>query len=154
VAGLLVAMNVGGWLGYVMYGYFSDRLGRRRSFVTYLIVASVLVFFYGRARSVPVLLVLGPVVAFFSTGLFSGFGAIVAELYPTGIRAAAGGFIFNIGRVGSAARAAAHRVARAAQRVWHRVRHHVRGAAAGRADVDLDSGNEGPGPSINTKREG
>ncbi len=103
VAGLLVAMNVGGWLGYVMYGYFSDRLGRRRSFVTYLIVASVLVFAYGRARSVPVLLVLGPVVAFFSTGLFSGFGAIVAELYPTGIRAAAGGFIFNIGRVGSAA---------------------------------------------------
>ena len=76
VAGLLVAMNVGGWFGYVLYGYVSDRIGRRRSFVAYLIVAAVLVFAYGRARSALVLLLLGPVVAFFSTGYFSGFGAI------------------------------------------------------------------------------
>jgi MFS family permease len=103
VAGLLVAMNVGGWFGYVLYGYFSDRLGRRRSFVAYLIIASVLVFAYGQARSAAVLLLLGPVVAFFSTGLFSGFGALGAELYPTSVRAAAVGFVFNIGRVGSAA---------------------------------------------------
>jgi MFS family permease len=103
VAGLLVVMNVGGWLGYVLYGYVSDRIGRRRSFVAYLIVAAVLVFAYGRARSALVLLLLGPVVAFFSTGYLSGFGAIIAELYPTTVRAAAGGFIFNIGRVGSAA---------------------------------------------------
>jgi len=103
VAGLLVVMNVGGWLGYVLYGYVSDRIGRRRSFVTYLIVAAVLVFAYGRARSATVLLLLGPVVAFFSTGYLSGFGAIIAELYPTTVRAAAGGFIFNIGRIGSAA---------------------------------------------------
>ena len=103
VAGLLVVMNVGGWLGYVLYGYVSDRIGRRRSFVAYLIVAAVLVFAYGRARSASVLLLLGPVVAFFSTGYLSGFGAIIAELYPTTVRAAAGGFIFNIGRIGSAA---------------------------------------------------
>jgi len=103
VAGLLVVMNVGGWLGYVLYGYVSDRIGRRRSFVAYLIVAAVLVFAYGRARSATVLLLLGPVVAFFSTGYLSGFGAIIAELYPTTVRAAAGGFIFNIGRIGSAA---------------------------------------------------
>lgn len=103
VAGLLVVMNVGGWLGYVLYGYVSDRIGRRRSFVAYLIIAAVLVFAYGRAQSAVVLLLLGPVVAFFSTGYLSGFGAIIAELYPTTVRAAAGGFIFNIGRVGSAA---------------------------------------------------
>jgi dipeptide/tripeptide permease len=48
-------------------------------------------------------LVLGPVVAFFSTGYFSGFGAIIAELYPTSVRATAQGFTFNIGRIGSAA---------------------------------------------------
>ena len=101
-AALLVTMNVGGWCGYVMYGYVSDRLGRRRSFVSYLIASAVLVFAYGRARSAVVLLALGPVVAFFSTGYFSGFGAIIAEIYPTAVRAAATGFTFNIGRVGSA----------------------------------------------------
>jgi MFS family permease len=103
VAALLVTMNVGGWCGYVMYGYVSDRFGRRRSFVSYLIASAVLVFAYGRARSSFVLLALGPVVAFFSTGYFSGFGAIIAELYPTAVRAAATGFTFNIGRIGSAA---------------------------------------------------
>jgi MFS family permease len=102
VAALLVAMNVGGWFGYVMYGYVSDRFGRRPSFVSYLLIAAALVFVYGQARSALVLLALGPVVAFFSTGYFSGFGALIAELYPTSIRAAATGFTFNIGRVGSA----------------------------------------------------
>jgi dipeptide/tripeptide permease len=67
-----------------------------------LLIAAALVFVYGQARSALVLLALGPVVAFFSTGYFSGFGALIAELYPTSIRAAATGFTFNIGRVGSA----------------------------------------------------
>ena len=102
VAALLVTMNVGGWCGYVLYGYVSDRFGRRRSFVSYLIASAILVLAYGRARSTFVLLALGPVVAFFSTGYFSGFGAIIAELYPTSVRASATGFTFNIGRIGSA----------------------------------------------------
>ncbi len=102
VAALLVAMNVGGWFGYVLYGYISDYFGRRRSFVGYLIAAAALVFAYGQAHSASVLLALGPVAAFFSTGYFSGFGALIAELYPTTVRAAATGFTFNIGRVGSA----------------------------------------------------
>ena len=147
VAGLLVAMNVGGWFGYVLYGYVSDRIGRRRSFVAYLIVAAVLVFAYGRARSAPVLLVLGPVVAFFSTGYFSGFGAIIAELYPTAVRAAAGGFIFNIGRIGSAA--APLLIASLAQRSGFGIAFATTSAAlaARRADVVLDSGDAGASAS-------
>jgi len=44
------------------------------------------------------LLVLGPFVAFFGTGFFSGFSAIAAELFPTEIRATAMGLTYNIGR--------------------------------------------------------
>jgi MFS family permease len=102
VAAVLIAMNAGGWCGYVFYGYVSDRIGRRRSFVTYLLASAILVVAYGSTTSVPALLALGPVVAFFSTGYFSGFGVIIAELYPTNVRATATGFTFNIGRVGSA----------------------------------------------------
>jgi MFS family permease len=102
VAALLVAMNAGGWCGYVFYGYVSDRFGRRRSFVTYLLASAVLVVAYGSTKSTAALFALGPVVAFFSTGYFSGFGAIIAELYPTAVRATATGFTFNIGRIGSA----------------------------------------------------
>ena len=48
------------------------------------------------------LLALGPFVAFFATGYFSGFGAVTAEIYPTAIRATAQGFTYNIGRLVSA----------------------------------------------------
>jgi MFS family permease len=103
VAALLVAMNVGGWFGYVTYGYVADRFGRRPSFVTYLLSAAALVLLYGATPSRGVLLVLGPAVGFFNTGVFSGFGSTIAELYPTAVRASATGFTFNIGRVASAA---------------------------------------------------
>ena len=43
------------------------------------------------------LLVLGPLVAFFATGYFSGFGAVTAEIYQTAIRARAQGFTYNMG---------------------------------------------------------
>ncbi len=102
VAALLVTMQVGGWLGYVTYGYVSDAFGRRRSFVAYLLASALLVALYGGTRSAVLLLALGPFVAFFSTGYFSGFGAITAELYPTFLRATATGFTFNVGRIGSA----------------------------------------------------
>jgi nitrate/nitrite transporter NarK len=48
------------------------------------------------------LLALGPLVAFFGTGFFSGFGTVTAEIYPTSVRAMAQGFTFNMGRLGSA----------------------------------------------------
>jgi MFS family permease len=102
VAMLLVAMNVGGWLGYVTFGYVSDRFGRRPSFTTYLLTAACLVLLYGATGSRGLLLALGPFVGFFGTGYMSGFGAVIAELYPTAVRAAATGFTFNIGRVASA----------------------------------------------------
>ena len=71
--------------------------------MTYLVAASVLLPVYGLLKSPPVLLALGPFVAFFGTGYFSGFGALTAEVYPTSIRATAQGFTYNLGRIASAA---------------------------------------------------
>jgi MFS family permease len=99
----VIYMQVGMWFGYVTFGFVSDRLGRRPTYVTYLIAASVLVFLYGQVSAPMTLLLLGPFVAFFGTGYFSGFGAVTAELYPTAIRATAQGFTYNIGRLASAA---------------------------------------------------
>lgn len=102
VARLVATMQAGAWVGYVTYGYISDAIGRKRSFVLYLVMAAVLVAVYGGTRNPTALLVLGPFVAFFGTGYFSGFAAVTAELYPTAIRATAQGFTFNVGRIGSA----------------------------------------------------
>jgi MFS family permease len=62
----------------------------------------VLVWYYGTVRDPMVLLLLGPFVAFFGTGYFSGFGAVASELFPTSIRATALGVTYNSGRLLSA----------------------------------------------------
>jgi MFS family permease len=99
----IVAMQVGMWFGYVTFGAVSDAIGRKRTYVGYLVLAAVLVLAYASTRNAMLLLALGPVTAFFATGYFSGFGAVTAELYPTEVRATAQGFTYNIGRVASAA---------------------------------------------------
>ena len=100
---LIVAMNVGMWFGYVTFGVVSDRVGRKRTYVTYVLAAAFFVMAYASLRSPMALLLLGPLVGFFGAGYFSGFGAVTAEIYPTSIRATAQGFTYNLGRVASAA---------------------------------------------------
>lgn len=102
MAMFVVAMQVGMWLGYVTFGFISDALGRRPTYVGYLVIAALLVWIYGMVREPMVLLVLGPFVAFFGTGYFSGFGAVASEIFPTSIRATALGVTYNSGRLLSA----------------------------------------------------
>ncbi len=91
-------MAPGKWLGYVLFGFSADKFGRKKSYVFYLVVASVLVPIFGMTKSLTALLILGPFVGFFGTGYFSGFAAIASELFPTEIRATAMGLSYNIGR--------------------------------------------------------
>ena len=100
---MIVVMQLGMWLGYITFGFVSDRIGRKRTYVAYLLAAALLLFLYVSVRSPLALLVLGPFVAFFATGYFSGFGAVTAEIFPTSIRATAQGFTYNVGRIVSAA---------------------------------------------------
>jgi MFS family permease len=99
---VVVSMQVGTFFGYVSFGYVADAVGRRRAFVSYILIAALLTLLFGIATNPWILLVLGPIVAFFGTGFFSGFGTVTAEIYPTSIRAVAQGFTFNVGRLGSA----------------------------------------------------
>lgn len=99
----VIFMQVGMWLGYVSFGYIADAIGRKRAYVTFVAMAALLLPLYGALREPWMLLLLGPAVAFFGTGYYSGFGAVIAELYPTSIRATAAGVGYNVGRIASAA---------------------------------------------------
>jgi len=103
MASFVIAMQVGMWFGYVTFGFISDAIGRKRAYVFYTLAAAALILVYISIRVPLALLLLGPFVAFFATGYFSGFGAVTAEIYPTQVRATAQGFTYNIGRVASAA---------------------------------------------------
>jgi len=100
---MILVMQLGMWFGYITFGFVSDRIGRKRTYIAYLLLAAVLLFVYVSVRTPVVLLALGPFVAFFATGYFSGFGAVTAEIFPTSIRGTAQGFTYNVGRVVSAA---------------------------------------------------
>jgi MFS family permease len=102
MAAFVVAMQVGMWFGYVTFGFVSDALGRKPTYIGYLVVAALLVWAYGATREPTLLLILGPFVAFFGTGYFSGFGAVASEIFPTVVRATALGVTYNSGRLLSA----------------------------------------------------
>jgi len=102
MSALVIFMQAGMWLGYISFGFISDRLGRKRSYVGFLLAAAAFMLLYSRTRQPLLLLALGPFVAFFGTGYFTGFGALTAEIYPTSIRATAQGITYNTGRIVSA----------------------------------------------------
>ena len=98
----VIAMQAGMWLGYISFGYLADAFGRKPSYVAFLVTTSVLLPIYGILKTPLLLLVLGPVVSYFGGGFYSGFGAVIAELYPTSVRATAAGICYNTGRIASA----------------------------------------------------
>ena len=100
---LYLVLSPGKWLGYASFGFFADAFGRRKPYFAYLLVAAMLVPLYGVIRNPLMLMLLGPFVAFFGTGFFSGYAAIASELFPGEIRAAAMGLSYNLGRGLSAA---------------------------------------------------
>ena len=99
----VMVMQVGVWFGYISFAYIADAMGRKRAYVMFLVITGLMLPAYGYLRTPSLLLVLGPILAFFASGYFSGFGAVVAELYPTSVRATAAGVCYNTGRVASAA---------------------------------------------------
>jgi MFS family permease len=97
-SGFVVPMQLGAFAGYVAFGWLSDLLGRRPAFVLYVVGAAILTPIYGATHDERTLLLLGPAIGFLGTGFFSLFGAMLAELYPTNLRGAGQGFVYNIGR--------------------------------------------------------
>ena len=99
----IVPMQIGAFFGYLLFGFLADRFGRRPTFIAFLVAAAILVPAYGQlARHELWLFVLGPFIGFFGHGYFSVFGAMLAELFPTQVRATAQGLTYNVGRAFSA----------------------------------------------------
>jgi len=95
----LLVVTAGSFFGYVASAYLNDSIGRRLNFVLFAIGSGAIVVVY---TQVPVsdawMLVLGFPLGFFASGIFSGMGPVLTEMYPTELRAAGQGFCYNSGR--------------------------------------------------------
>jgi MFS family permease len=99
----LLVLITGSFAGYLTSAWLSDVLGRRRCFMLFAAAGAVLVLAYTRAAvSDAQMMLLGFPLGFFQSGIFSGVGAYLAELYPSAVRGSGQGFSYSAGRAVSA----------------------------------------------------
>jgi MFS family permease len=98
--GYLAILISGAFLGYLTGGHATDRLGRRPAIGLFGVLSGAILFTYTHipADANHVLLVLGFPLGFCASAIYSGFGAYLAELYPTAVRGIGQGFTYNVGR--------------------------------------------------------
>lgn len=101
MAGFSFVMYLGMFLGFQFFGMLSDRIGRRRAMMASFVTIAVAVAVYIVVRHPMFLFWWGIVVGFGLCGSGGVLGAYYAELFPERVRAYAGGFCWNMGRVGA-----------------------------------------------------
>ncbi len=97
--GYLAIIITGSFIGYLVSAWLNDRIGRRRNFILFAVCSVAIVIVY---MLIPVdndvMLALGFPLGFLASGIFSGMGPILTELYPTKLRGSGQGFAYNFGR--------------------------------------------------------
>jgi len=95
----LAVIIVGSALGYFCAAYLTDGIGRRRTFFLFAVGSALIVLLY---TYLPIangtMLVLGLPLGFFASGIFSGMGPFLTELFPSRVRGSGQGFSYNFGR--------------------------------------------------------
>ncbi|HEY4863526.1 MAG TPA: MFS transporter [Xanthobacteraceae bacterium] len=98
-SGYILVIIVGSLIGYWVSAWLTDRIGRRANFILFGICSIITVFVY---TQIPVdnntIMFLGFPLGFFASGIFSGMGSFLTELFPTRIRGSGQGFAYNFGR--------------------------------------------------------
>ncbi|MGI5472598.1 MFS transporter [Streptomyces sp. CA-132043] len=89
---------VGMACGILAFGHLADRIGRRPTFWIFQAGSVVTVLAYATLSTPTALLIGGAVMGAFVNGMTGGYGALIAELYPTHARATAQNVLFNVGR--------------------------------------------------------
>jgi len=89
--------------GYFTAAYFVEKIGRKATFVTYLLGAALGAFFFGQValigKDVGAILGWGSFISFFNLGAWGVVYSYTPELYPTWLRATGSGWAAAFGRL-------------------------------------------------------
>ena len=98
-SGLWTAVTVCGMMaGIWVFGRLADRVGRKPSFLLFQLGAVLSIITYSQLTDPTAMLVAGAFLGMFVNGMMGGYGALMAEAYPTEARATAQNVLFNLGR--------------------------------------------------------
>ena len=98
-SGYLAMVILGSYVGYVVSAFLTDLIGRKKNFVLFAVGSFTVVLLYTQLPvSNGAMLWLGFPLGFFASGIFSGMGSFLTELFPTRIRGSGQGFCYNAGR--------------------------------------------------------
>jgi len=98
-SGLWTAVTVCGMMaGIWIFGRLADRIGRKPSFLLFQLGAVISIITYSQLTDPIAMLVAGAFLGMFVNGMMGGYGALMAEAYPTEARATAQNVLFNLGR--------------------------------------------------------
>lgn len=97
--GYLSVIITGSFIGYLVSAYLSDVIGRRLNFLVFAVGSALITILYTFVEITDAqMLVLGFPLGFFASGIFSGMGAFLTELFPSRVRGTGQGFAYNFGR--------------------------------------------------------
>lgn len=98
----MLITQTGGFIGYTSFGFVADKLGRRPAYSIYSFIMALgllmITLMWDAIAANPSVILLFMFLVGFGTGMFGGYGPLISELFPTGIRSTAMGTAFNIAR--------------------------------------------------------
>jgi MFS family permease len=98
----MIVTQAGGMLGYLTFGFVADKLGRRPAYSIYSVIMAIglvmITLMWDVVVVYPSVILSFMFLVGFGTGMFSGYGPLFAELFPTSIRNTAMGSAFNLAR--------------------------------------------------------
>lgn len=98
-SGIWTAVTICGMMfGIWVFGQMADRIGRKPSFLIFQTGAVISIIAYSQLTDPTLMLFAGAVLGMFVNGMMGGYGALMAEAYPTAARATAQNVLFNLGR--------------------------------------------------------
>jgi MFS family permease len=87
-------------IGYVVFGFLADALGRKAVTIFYVVAAFLSIpLMFVWADGLPIMVLAAAVSGAFVTGQYTWMAAWLPELFPTRVRATAAGFVFNMPRL-------------------------------------------------------